>query len=129
MKYFNEDGEEEITEDENKIKELAVTFYDALFSGRHDENLVDTGEPFQPSDRYLEEFLGQLSTLSEESKAELVKELTFDELENIVKMCPNGKSPGLDGLPYEFYKSMWDIIGGDFLQVVKVQMNIFQLIE
>ena len=58
-----------------------------------------------------------------------MKELTFEELENIVKMSPNGKSPGLDGLPYEFYKSMWDIIGGDFLQVIQDQMSNFQLIE
>ena len=88
---------EEITEDEKKIEELAVSFYDALFNGRHDKNLKDTGVPFQPSDRHLEEFLGQLSTLSEEAKTKLVKELTLEELENSVKQSPNGKSPGKDG--------------------------------
>ena len=85
--------------------------------------------PFKPSDTYLEEFLNQLPTISEEAKTKLVKELTFEELENIVKNTPNGKSPGLDGLPYELYKSLWDVIGKEFLLVVKDQMRNFCLIE
>ena len=129
LRFINEEGVEEITEDEKKIEELAVSFYDALFNGRHDKNLKDTGVAFQPSDRHLEEFLGQLSSISEEAKTKLVKELTLDELENIVKQSPNGKSPGLDGLPYELYKSMWDVIGKEFLEVVKDQMTNFSLIE
>ena len=85
--------------------------YDAVFNGRHDKDLQDTGEPFQPSDRYLEEFLSKLSPLSEEAKAALVKNVSKEEIEDVVKSCPNGKAPGLDGLSYELYKSTWDIIG------------------
>ena len=129
LRYTNTEGQEEVTEDISKIEELAVNFYDALFNGRHDKNLVDTGVPFQPTDRYLEEFLSTLSTLSEEAKTKLVKELTLEELENNVKSAPNGKSPGLDGLPYELYKSMWDVMGREFLQVIKDQMTNFSLIE
>ena len=129
MKYINEEGVEVITEDMTKIEEIAVSFYDALFNGRHDKDLVDTGLPFQPTNTYLEEFLDQLPTLSEEAKTDLVKELTLEELENIVKNCPNGKSPGIDGLPYELYKSMWDVIGKEFLQVVKNQLSNFCLNE
>ena len=57
MRYNNVEGEEEVTDDVSKIEELAVSFYDALFNGRHDKDLHDTGEAFQPSERYLEEFL------------------------------------------------------------------------
>ena len=70
-----------------------------------------------------------MPTLSEESKANIIKELTFDELEDIVKHLPNGKSPGLDGLPYEMYKTMWEVIGKEFFQVIKDQMTNFSLIE
>ena len=49
----------------------------ALFNGRPDKNLVDTGG-FQHSDEHLEEFLGQLPSLSEESKTKVVKELTYN---------------------------------------------------
>ena len=128
MKFINEEGVEEVTEDISKIEEIAVSFYDALLNGRHDKNLVDTGLPFQPSDVHLEEFLSQLPTISEDSKTNLVKEFTLEELESIVKSCPNGKSPGLDGLPYELYKSLWDVIGKEFLEVVKNQTSNFSLI-
>ena len=76
-----------------------------------------------PGTWHLEEFLGQLSTLSEESKTKLVKELTLEELEINVMSSPNGKSPGLDGLPHEFFKTMWE-----FLEVIKDQMRNFCLI-
>ena len=123
LRFTNEDGDEEITDEIPKIEKLIIAFYDALFNGRHDKNLVDTGTPFQLSDRYLEEFLSQLSSITQESKTKLVRELTMDELEVTVKTLPNGKSPGLDGIPYEFYKYMWEVIGRDFLEVVKDQMR------
>ena len=91
--------------------------------------MVDTGQHFQPSDEYLENFLDTLSTLSERSKAKLVREMTYDEVEQIVKDCPTGRSPGLDGLPYEFYKTTWDVIGEDFTKVIKTQLNNLTLIE
>ena len=31
---------------------------------------------------------------------------------------PYGKSPGIDGLPAEFYISFWDILGEDLLSVL-----------
>ena len=104
------------------------TMLSALFNGRPDKNLVDTGG-FQHSDEHLEEFLGQLPSLSEESKTKVVKELTYDELEDIIKHLPNGKSPGLDGVPYELYKCMWGVIGKEFHQVIKDQMSSFRLNE
>ena len=53
----------------------------------------------------MEESLSKFSPLSDEAKAELIKNVYKEEIENVVENCPNGKSPGLDGLPYETYKS------------------------
>ena len=39
------------------------------------------------------------------------KEITLEELGQIVKSMPNGKTPGCDGLPIEFYKVFWNRIG------------------
>ena len=128
LKYM-EGNVEKITSEPDKIEQLVVNFYDALLNGRHDKNLHDTGVPFQPSDVYLEEFLAPLSTLTQEAKVDLVKEVTHKEIGEIVKSCPNGKSPGLDGIPYEFYKVMWEVIGRDFTEVVKAQLANFSLIE
>jgi hypothetical protein len=37
------------------------------------------------------------------------KELTTEDISDTLKLSNNGKAPGLDGIPYEFYK-MLDII-------------------
>jgi hypothetical protein len=35
-----------------------------------------------------------------------------------VRASPKGKSPGIDGIPYEFYKEYWDIVGEDMVGVL-----------
>ena len=47
----------------------------------------------------------------------------------VLKKCDNNKSPGLDGLPYEFYKATWEIIGQDFFKVLKCQLDRVKLVE
>ena len=65
---------------------------------------------------------------SQESQGKLVKELSFDESKNIVmKECDHNKSPGLDGLLYEFYQVTWNIIGEDFVQVLRVHLQTTRL--
>ena len=67
--------------------------------------------------------------MSEESKNRIVRDMTYDEVTQIVKECPTGRSPGLDGLPYEFYQATWEVIGKDFTEVIKTQLRNFTLIE
>ena len=67
--------------------------------------------------------------MSQESQTRLIKDLSYDEIKNIVlKDCDSRKSPGLDGLPYEFYQVTWDIIGQDFVQVLQTQLQRIRLI-
>ena len=51
------------------------------------------------------------------------KEIKLTELEERMKKLPIGKSPGLDGLPVEFYHKMWPNIKFDFLEMVKELQN------
>ena len=44
-------------------------------------------------------------------------QLSPDELKASVKELNNDKSPGTDGLPAEFYKTFWDVIGQDLTEV------------
>lgn len=119
----------EVTEDQQKIKEEAVNFYDALLNGRHDHQLQDTGHPFQPDNKDLEDFLSNMSQLSEASKDLLVKRLDPAEVKEALKDCANGKSPGLDGLTYEFYKKTWGVIGNTFTKVLQAQLDREKLME
>ena len=52
----------------------------------------------------------------------MTKLITLDELEYIVKSCKRNKSPGLDGLSYEFYQATFAIIGSDLLEVYLSQL-------
>ena len=52
-----------------------------------------------------------------------------EEIFDILKECPNSKSPGLDGLNYEFYKAVWDVIGEQFIKILQVQLNRLHLIK
>jgi hypothetical protein len=41
----------------------------------------------------------------------------LDELSTAVSKSNNNKSPGIDGLPNEFYKTFWTLIGKDLHEV------------
>ena len=44
-------------------------------------------------------------------------EVTHEEITHAVRQAQNDKSPGTDGLTYEFYKSFWQLLGKDLVQV------------
>ena len=61
--------------DPQRIEEELVHFTDSLLNGRQDEHLQDTGATFCPDYTHLDEFLGTLSQLSQDSQDSLVPEL------------------------------------------------------
>ncbi len=44
--------------------------------------------------------------------------ITLAKLTQTVKQLPRGKSPGLDGLPYEFYQKFWALLGPELTAVL-----------
>ena len=131
LRTVTENGQEEtcLTSDKDKILEECLQFYDALFNGRHDGHLVDTGRSFQHSNEHLEEFLGGLDKLSEESQEDLVRPLAKEEVKWALQRCKSGKAPGLDGLPSEYYRKTWDVIGEDFFKVLQCTLTRVRLAE
>ena len=119
----------EVTKDPERIKKETVHFMDALLNGRQDQNLQDTGVSFQPDYSDLDYFLSNLSQLTQESQNSLEMPLTLDEVSEVVKSCQNGKSPGLDGLTYKFYKKTWPIIGASFTMVLQNQLDRARTME
>ena len=57
--------------------------------------------------------------INQEQKEFCERNLELSELEQGTDHLPLGKSPGLDGLPVEFYKKPWPIIKLDFFKWCK----------
>ena len=51
----------------------------------------------------------------------------MDELYNALQSLESGKTPGIDGLPVDFYKSFWATIGEDLLSVLQSSLAKGQL--
>ena len=96
--------------DPSDIEAEVTTFFKALFNGYHDTSLNNTGSPFIPDNSGLDEMLTDLSSMNIEDSQKLEIDISEDELEFVISKCSTNKSPGLDGLCYEFYKCTWFII-------------------
>ena len=94
-----------------------------LFNGHHNTSLEDTGEPFKADDSEINYFLQDLNTLPDNEKDNLVKEIRMEELEGIIGRYNRNKSPGLDGLCYEFYQETFSIVKYDLLQILQCQLD------
>ena len=118
-----------VSEDKATIKEEITKFFEALFNGHHDTNLEDTGEPFKADNSDIDYFLQDLSALPDIERDNLIKEMKIEELDEIVGKSARNKSPGLDGLSYEFYQETFPIIKNDFLQILQCQLDRKRIIE
>ncbi|KAK3517608.1 hypothetical protein QTP70_012967 [Hemibagrus guttatus] len=99
-----------------EIRKQTVHFYSKLYSrGRSGAQIVE------------ESFLKDLPKLSEQAARELDGELTLAELHKAPQGMENGRAPGIDGLPVEFYKAFWAVIRQDVLEVLRDSMNVGQL--
>lgn len=92
----------------DNILKTQVEFYQNLFQSESiDEDC-------------LQELLSNVqSKLSESEQVLCEAEFTLDECTKVVGKLKNGKSPGLDGITTAFYKEYWNLIGSDFLDVIK----------
>ena len=112
-----------VVSDAKIIEDVVTKFFHALFNGHHNTNLEDTGDPFVPDYSGLDSYLAGLGSLPDEARDELEKDITIEELRDIVKDSENNKSPGLDGLSYEFYKLTLNLIQDDLLAVFQCQLD------
>ena len=87
-----------------EIKEECLSFYTKLYRR---EEVDDSLNPF---------FFDELPCLSEESALRCEGSITIDECEKAIKQMSNFKTPGLDGLPKEFYAFAFKYIGKAFVR-------------
>ena len=113
--------------DRKKIEPEVVNYFGDLFAGFHGKNGVNTGKPFAPDYSDLDEFLEGLAKLSPESRDAIEKPVTEVELEIALESSANNKSPGIDGLPYEFYKKTQEKVSPTLVEVMNVQLERLKL--
>lgn len=96
-----------IVTSQKEINKVFKEFYKKLYSheGQFDINLA--GEFFAKLN---------LPKLSEENVNILEGPITLEELNKAIKISPNGKTPGLDGIPNEFYKHFISELGPELLK-------------
>lgn len=96
-----------VNTDPVETRKHAVDFYTYLF--RADSCEVDSAaEPLQ-----------ELPQLSPEDQDTLISDITLDELTAAVSQMASGKAPGKDGLPSDFFKHFWSVLGQDLLDIFK----------
>ena len=69
----------------------------------------------------------RLKKIDEEEKMTLDKDISMEELGNIVKKSKNNKSPGPDGFTNEFYKIFWHNIKNLLLKLLNIYKHKGQI--
>ncbi|KAL2924384.1 hypothetical protein RDABS01_022574 [Bienertia sinuspersici] len=94
-------------EDMESITTAFISFYTTLLQGS------DHRTPLIP------EIVGMGKTLNDKHRRLLDCNFTDKEIKEAMFSIPSNKAPGLDGYNSHFFKTTWNIIGGDICQAVR----------
>jgi hypothetical protein len=97
----------EVITDSKRILEEQTKFYKNLYTDK--EKDLNNKETDEATNYFIDE-KDIDKQLNDIEKQETDRQITLEEVTNAVKELANGKSPGLDGLPIEFYKIFWSKI-------------------
>ena len=107
------------TSDHLTILSKATTFYKNLYT-------ADPGVQESRQDELLKLIDRQIKI---EEKMELDRKISKNDLLENLRETENMKAPGLDGLPFEFYKAFWNTIGDDFYELTNSIFDSGRLTE
>ena len=93
-----------IITDPFEIVEAEKNFYENLYKSRHKHCEQQNGSSFCYENL-------QIPTLSNESRQLGEGIISLEECTKVLNSFPLSKVPGNDGLPVEFYKTFWNLVG------------------
>ncbi len=94
------------------IRRRAIGFYEKLY--RSELRSDDINESV---------FFKDLPKVSDEANAGISGALNLGELHKAVQSMESGRVPGIDGIPVDFYKCFWEVIGEDLLEVLNGSLD------
>ncbi|XP_023284603.1 receptor-type tyrosine-protein phosphatase F-like [Seriola lalandi dorsalis] len=106
----------QLLQESAQIRQYAVGFYQELYKAE-----------FQEEPEVALSFFAGLPKVSEGDNAELEAQLSAQELQEALQSLQSGKAPGIDGLPADFYKTFWSVIGKDLLLVLQDSLRTGRL--
>ena len=118
-----EDGQ--VLHEAEEVEEEVLSFFEAIFQGRHvaaEGSPVDSGVSFVPNEGLFSSFLDGLPTLSPEDAEMMEQPFSLHELAAALEGAASNKSPGLDGLPYEFYGKALPVVGEAMLSALNAML-------
>ena len=121
--------EEVIVRDRDEIEKMTVSFFTSLFQGHHRSDGTIKNVPFSPDFTKLDDFLKGLGQLDDSDKNAMIKDISLAEVETAIKESSYNKSPGIDGLTYEFYKKNKDALAPILVEVINCQLKENKLCE
>ena len=97
------------------IRGVLKDFYSDLYSPRNVENGM------------IQELIAGLPKIEEDQQRVLDSLITAEELETAMRSLKDGKATGIDGLPGEFYKTFWRVIGPELRDVLDESIRAGEL--
>lgn len=98
------DGNRSLTT-QAELETHILEFYTQLY--RRDDQVEENEEARADCFQYVRR------TVTEEHNTDLLRPITPEEVTEVIKQLPTGKSPGVDAIPAEFYQEMWPDIEFD----------------
>lgn len=97
--------------DPDSIKQTIQTYYNDLYQKKY------------YNQKYSKNYIPLMSKLNSDQSKSLNEKISYKECMNILKSMPNNKAPGPDGIPVEFYKQFFPLIGHIFVRMINGCMN------
>ena len=92
-----------------------------------DKNIYSKTETNEENKTWFLSLVDQVVTVDE--NVNLKQNITLDELQDIINSMDKNKSPGIDGIPVEFYQTHWEVIKHELCEIVNESMSVNLLSE
>ena len=107
--------DENIITDSNTIKNEIFRYYTQLYLKTYTDPIL------------AQDFTNSLPKITKEDSMLLEGAITYEECKEAIRSFLNNKSPGIDGLPKEFYSKLFHIFGKHFVKVINFAYEIQQI--